>query len=88
MKNTSRADNKSLLNEFFELVKAGDSKKAEAFLIENFNSFPEDLKKEIVFSFLSDAVGSYIEEEQKEFEFENNALGGLADALEETGKGE
>jgi len=71
----------------FKLIESGDQKQMEDFIVANFNDLPEDLKRDIVLSSLNQQIGGYLENKKREAEARENALLGLADALEELGYG-
>ncbi|KKS07888.1 MAG: hypothetical protein A2418_01985 [Candidatus Brennerbacteria bacterium RIFOXYC1_FULL_41_11] len=80
-------DKEEILNHLFKLIESGDQKQMEDFIVANFNDLPEDLKRDIVLSSLNQQIGGYLENKKREAEARENALLGLADALEELGYG-
>ncbi len=79
-------EQEKLLQELGTLLKAGDKEKTEDFLVEHFKEFPEEMQREIVFTFLGEAADDYLKNKLGEYMAQTAALQGLGEALEEAEK--
>jgi hypothetical protein len=68
------------------LIKSGEKEKTEDFLVEHFKEFPEEMQREIVFTFLGEAADDYLKTKLGEYLAQTAALQGLGEALEEVDK--
>lgn len=79
-------NNINLLVKFGEILKSGNKDRAKDFLVEHFKEFPEEMQREIVFTFLGEAADDYLKNKLGEYLAQTAALEGLSEALEEVGK--
>ena len=79
-------DSKKIFEDLLVLIKAGDQEKTENFLVEHFKEFPEEMQREIVFTFLGEAADDYLKDKVSEYLAQTAALQGLGEALGEMEK--
>ncbi|PIR83767.1 hypothetical protein COU18_03795 [Candidatus Kaiserbacteria bacterium CG10_big_fil_rev_8_21_14_0_10_51_14] len=56
------ADLQDLTKQFDTLVQAGDEKAARAFLVENLQEFPQDMREKIILAFFAEAAVTQADE--------------------------
>ncbi len=76
-----------LSEDLLVLIKSGDREKTEDFLVEHFKELPEELQRDVVFTFLSEAADDYLKDKLGEYLAQTAALQGLSEALEEVEEG-
>ena len=77
-----------LSEDLLVLIKSGNKDKAEDFLVEHFKELPEELQRDVIFTFLSEAADGYLKDKLGEYLTQTAALQGLGEALEEIDKEE
>lgn len=79
-------NNVDILMNLGEVLKSGEKEKTEDFLVEHFKELPEELQRDVVFTFLSEAADDYLKDKLGEYLAQTAALQGLGEALEEVEK--
>lgn len=77
-----------ILEDLSVLIKSGNREKTEDFLVEHFKELPEELQRDVVFTFLSEAADDYLKNKLGEYLAQTAALQGLGEALEEVSEQE
>lgn len=69
-----------------KILKFGEKDEVKNFLVEHFKELPEELQRDVVFTFLSEATDDYLKDKLGEYLAQTAALQGLGEALEEVEK--
>lgn len=77
-----------ILENLSALIKSGNKDKTEDFLVEHFKELPEELQRDVIFTFLSEAANDYLKNKLSEYLAQTAALESLSEALEEIDKEE
>lgn len=76
-------DKMDVLMKLGGVLKSGGKDKVEDFLVEHFKELPEELQRDVVFTFLSEAADDYLKNRFGEYLAQTAALEGLSRAMEE-----
>lgn len=79
-------NNMDILMRLGEVLKSGGKDQAKDFLVEHFKELPEELQRDVIFTFLSEAADDYLKNKLGEYMVQTAALQGLGEALEEIEK--
>ena len=76
-------NNNTLTEQLKQLISAGDEAKVRAFLVENFQSFPEDLQREISLVLLDEGLDKAIDSKLKEYERKSSSALKMCNLIKE-----
>jgi len=76
-------NNIDVLVKLGKILKSGKKDEAKDFLVEHFKEFPEEMQREIIFTFLGEAADDYLKTKLGEYLAQTAALQGLGEALED-----